>query len=178
MTTRGLRGGEVCGIRWEDSDLAVSKTIMVLETDDEEDDGLKSEWSWRTVAVDGENAALLSSWRARQMRERLAAGTAWVDSGLIFTASDGSALREEYVSERFAAIVAAEGLPPIRFHDLRHCAATIMLAARINMKVISATLGHSRHGFTADVYTSVVPDVAQDAAEATVAMIPRAARKA
>ncbi|MEV4059684.1 tyrosine-type recombinase/integrase [Nonomuraea dietziae] len=178
VTTRGLRRGEACGVRWEDSDLAVTKTLGVLESDDEDDDGLKSDSSWRTVALGDENAVLLTAWRARQKRERLAAGERWVDTGLIFTAVDGSALREEYVSERFAAIVAAAGLPPIRFHDLRHCAATIMLAAGIDMKVISATLGHSRHSFTADVYTSVVPEVAHAAAEATIAAIPRATRKA
>lgn len=177
VTTRGLRRGEVCGIRWEDTDLTVTKTLMVLETDDEDDDGLKSESSWRTVAVGGENAVLLLAWRARQKRERLAAGERWVDAGLIFTGVDGSPLREEYVSERFAAICAAGDLPPIRFHDLRHCAATIMLAAGVDMKDISATLGHSRYGFTADAYVSVVPDVAQAAADATIAAIPRAHRK-
>jgi integrase len=174
VTTRGLRRGEVCGIRWEDSDLTATKSIMVLETDDEDDDGLKSESSWRTVAVGGENAVLLSAWRPQQMRERLAAGEQWVDSGLIFTAVDGSPLREEYVSERFTAICEAGDLPPIRFHDLRHCAATIMLAAGVDMKDISVTLGHSRYGFTADAYVSVVPDIAQAAADATIAMIPRA----
>ncbi|MEV4159303.1 tyrosine-type recombinase/integrase [Nonomuraea dietziae] len=66
----------------------------------------------------------------------------------------------------------------MRFHDLRNCAATIMLAAGIDMKVISATLGHSRHSFTADVYTGVVPEVAHAAAEATIAAIPRATRRA
>ncbi|MGW6498517.1 tyrosine-type recombinase/integrase [Nonomuraea angiospora] len=174
VTTRGLRRGEACGVRWEDSDLTVSKTLMVLETDDEDDDGLKSDSSWRTVAVGGKNATLLTEWRLQQKRERLAAGADWVDTGLVFTAADGSALREEYVSERFTAICAAEDLPPIRFHDLRHCAATIMLAAGVDMKYISATLGHARHSFTADVYTSVVPDVAQAAADATIAAIPRA----
>ena len=176
--TRGLRRGEVCGVRWEDSDLTTARTLGVLESDDEDDDGLKSESSWRTVALGKENAILLSGWRARQRHERLAAGPVWVDSGLIFTAVDGSALREEYVSERFAAIVAAEGLPPIRFHDLRHCAATIMLAAGVDLKVISMTLGHSRLSFTADVYTSVVPELAQEAADATVAIIPRAKARA
>ncbi|GAA3472668.1 site-specific integrase [Nonomuraea roseola] len=178
VTTRGLRRGEACGVRWEDSDLKVTKTLGVLESDDEDDDGLKSDSSWRTVALGDENAVPLTAWRARQKRERLAAGERWVDTGLIFTAVDGRALREEYVSERFAAIVAAADLPPIRFHDLRHCAATIMLAAGIDMKVISATLGHSRHSFTADVYTSVVPEVAYAAAEATIPAIPRATRRA
>ncbi|MFI6741509.1 tyrosine-type recombinase/integrase [Nonomuraea sp. NPDC050451] len=137
VTTRGLRRGEACGIRREDSDLTASKTLMVLETGD---DGLKSDSSWRTIAVGGKNAGLLTEWRLRQKRERLAAGPAWVDSGPIFTAVDGSALREEYVCERFTAICSAEDLPPIRFHDLRHCAATIMLAAGVDMKYISATL--------------------------------------
>ncbi|MEV4581877.1 site-specific integrase [Nonomuraea jabiensis] len=174
VTTRGLRRGEACGVRWEDSDLTVSKTLMVLETDDEDDDSLKSDSSWRTVAVRGKNATLLTEWRLQQKRERLAAGPAWLDTGLIFTAADGSALREEYVIERFTAICAAEDLPPIRFHDLRHCAATIMLVAGVDMKYISATLGHARHSFTADVYTSIVPGVAQAAADATIAAIPRA----
>ncbi|WP_219466929.1 tyrosine-type recombinase/integrase [Nonomuraea rhizosphaerae] len=175
VATRGLRRGEVCGVRWEDSDLATTKTLGVLESDDEDDDGLKSESSWRTVALGGENVTLLTGWRARQRREQLASPS-WLDTGLIFTTVDGDALREEYVSERFAAIVASEGLPPIRFHDLRHCAATIMLAAGVDLKVISMTLGHSRLAFTADVYTSVVPELAQEAAEATIAIIPRASR--
>ncbi|RCG29010.1 site-specific integrase [Sphaerisporangium album] len=171
--TRGLRRGEVCGVRWEDSDFDGTKTVSLLESLDEDDDGLKSEASWRTVALDDIKLTLLRAWRANQRRERLAAGADWTDTGLIFTTEDGKALREEYVSERFAAIVKAAGLPPIRFHDLRHCAATLMLAAGVDMKVVSATLGHSRYSFTADVYTSVVPEVAQAAAEATAAIIPR-----
>jgi integrase len=53
--------------------------------------------------------------------------------------------------------VKAAELPPIRFHDLRHCAATLMLAAGVDMKVLQETLGHARYAFTADVYTSVIP---------------------
>lgn len=171
--TRGLRRGEACGARWADTDLSDSKTLSLLESDDEDDDGLKSDPSWRTIALDDTNIKLLKAWRATQRRERLAAGADWIDTGLIYTAENGSALREEYVSERFAAIVRAASLPPIRFHDLRHCAATLMLAAGVDMKVVSATLGHARYSFTADVYTSVVPEVSRAAAEATAAIIPR-----
>ncbi|MFI6819213.1 tyrosine-type recombinase/integrase [Nonomuraea sp. NPDC050328] len=175
--TRGPRRGEVCGVLWENSDIDTSKTISLVESADEEDDGLKSDSSWRTFAIGDENAALLKAWRHQQRRERLAAGESWVDTGLMFTNPDGTALREEYVSEHFAAIVAAAGLPPIRFHDLRHCAASLMLAAGIDPKVVSATLGHARYSFTMDVYTSVMPDVAQAAANATIAIIPRSARQ-
>jgi integrase len=66
-----------------------------------------------------------------------------------------------------------EPLPPIRFHDLRHGAATLALSAGVDMKVISETLGHARSAFTSDVYTSVIPELAKAAAEATAAMVPR-----
>ncbi|MGC4953877.1 tyrosine-type recombinase/integrase [Actinomadura citrea] len=66
-----------------------------------------------------------------------------------------------------------EPLPPIRFHDLRHGAATLALLGNVNMKVISETLGHARHSFTADTYTSVLPEVSRAAAEAVAAVVPR-----
>jgi guanyl-specific ribonuclease Sa len=66
-------------------------------------------------------------------------------------------------------------LPPIRLHDLRHGAATLALAAGIDMKVISAMLRHSSQTITADTYTSILPDVAREAAEAVAAMVPRRA---
>lgn len=61
----------------------------------------------------------------------------------------------------------------MRLHDLRHCAATLMMAAGVPMKVISETLGHAKYWFTADTYGGVVPQLAEAAAEATVAVIPR-----
>ncbi|GAA1860065.1 tyrosine-type recombinase/integrase [Actinomadura bangladeshensis] len=64
-------------------------------------------------------------------------------------------------------------MPPIRFHDLRHGAATLALLGNVNMKVISETLGHARHSLTADTYTSVLPEVSRAAAEAVAAVVPR-----
>jgi integrase len=174
VTTRGLRRHEAAALAWPDVDLDAG-TLMVLEAEGD-DEGLKSESSWRTVSLGAENVKLLREWRGQQRHERLAAGEAWKNSGdAVFTYPDGRPYtsREEYLSERFAALVSQAGLPPIRLHDLRHCAASLMLAAGVDMKVVSATLGHSRYAFTADTYTSVVPQVAEAAAEATVAIIPR-----
>ncbi|GAA1832965.1 site-specific integrase [Actinomadura chokoriensis] len=72
--------------------------------------------------------------------------------------------------------IGGEPLPPIRFHDLRHGAATLALLGNVNMKVISETLGHARHSFTADTYTSVLPEVSRAAAEAVAAVVPRRPR--
>ncbi len=67
------------------------------------------------------------------------------------------------------------GLPPIRFHDLRHRSATLSLAAGVDIKVVQEMLGHSTSAFTRDVYTSVVPEIATAAAEAVAAIVPRRA---
>jgi hypothetical protein len=72
-------------------------------------------------------------------------------------------------------LVEAAGLPPIRLHDLRHGAATLMKAAGIDTKLISEMLGHSSRAITDDTYTSVFVEVAREAAEATAALVPRAA---
>ncbi|HSX98830.1 MAG TPA: tyrosine-type recombinase/integrase, partial [Streptomyces sp.] len=64
------------------------------------------------------------------------------------------------------------GLPPIRLHDLRHGAATLMLAAGIDVKIVSDTLGHSDTRITRDIYQSVLPQVGKNAAEATAKLVP------
>lgn len=178
VATRGLRRGEVWGLEWPNVDLA-TKTLTLL-VDDSDEDGeeasLKTESSWRTVPLDEANVELLRAWKARQLRERLAAGARWADSGRVFTDELGSPLRIDYIGDHFDVLVARYGLPPIRLHDLRHCAATYMLAANVDKKVVSETLGHKQYAFTQDVYTSVVPELAEAAAEATVAVIPRRRR--
>ncbi len=79
------------------------------------------------------------------------------------------------VGEAKVRVALAGGpLPPVRFHDLRHGAATLSLAAGVEMKVVSETLGHARSSFTADVYASVVPQVFKAAAEAAAAVVPAA----
>jgi integrase len=206
---RGPRRAEVAGLPWTDTDLDDSETLTIRETrpDDEYDD-TKSEAGERTVSLDRMTLAVLRRWRTHQREERLSAGPEiWVDSGRVFTREDGSALRPEWISLRFEALIERyntirrrhfnEGwpvdqiarrhrvsqraaqvaidrgpLPPIRFHDLRHGAATLSLLGKVDMKVISATLGHSRSSFTADTYASVLPEVAKSAAEAVAAVVP------
>jgi integrase len=116
---------------------------------------------------------VLRAWRKQQTAKRLEWGEAWVDSGRVFTKEDGSRLRPEYVSERFGTLSARAGLPPVRFHDLRHGAATMLLAAGDPIKVISEILGHSTAAFTSDVYTSVAEELAEQAAVAIAAFVPR-----
>jgi integrase len=68
-------------------------------------------------------------------------------------------------------------LPPIRFHELRHGAATLARAAGVDRKIVSQTLGHARVSFTDDVYGVVVPEMTKAAAEATATIVPRSQRR-
>jgi integrase len=77
------------------------------------------------------------------------------------------------VSERFGTLSARAGLPPVTFHGLRHGAATMLLAAGQPIKVISEILGHATSAFTADAYTEVAEELAEAAADAIAAYVPR-----
>ena len=100
-------------------------------------------------------------------------GAAWVETGLVFTREDGSALHPEFVTRHFERLAREAGLPPIRLHDLRHGAATLALAGGADLKTVSEMLGHSTITITADTYASVLPEVAHRAAEAAARLVPR-----
>jgi hypothetical protein len=92
---------------------------------------------------------------------------------LLFVQEDGSPLHLADVTEHFKFLARQAGLPPIRLHDLRHGAATIALAAGVEMKVVQHMLRHASITTTSDLYTNVLPELARSAAEATARMIPR-----
>jgi integrase len=82
-------------------------------------------------------------------------------------------IHPDFVTRRFKEVIAQAGLPPVRLHDLRHGAATLALAGGADIKTVQAMLRHSTIVLTADTYTSVLPQVARDAAEAAAALVPR-----
>jgi integrase len=116
---------------------------------------------------------VLRTWRKAQLAERMAWGPAWTDSGRVFTRGDGTPLRPEWISVRFRTLTERADLPPVRFHDLRHGAASMLLAAGQPPKVISEILGHATVSFTMDVYTEVADELADAAAAAIAAYVPR-----
>jgi integrase len=172
----GLRRSELAGLEWIDVDLAARRvSVRQAQVDDELDD-TKSEDSDRIITIDQATADVLKTWRKDQLAERMAWGPAWADSGRVFTREDGRPLRPEWISERFVTLAARLGLPPVRFHDLRHGAATMLVAAGQPAKVVSEVLGHSTVAFTMDVYTSVAEELAESAAAAIAAYVPRRGR--
>ena len=114
--------------------------------------------------------AALRTHRKAQAAERLAVGPDYTDQGLVFAEPDGSPVHPDRFRERFEHRVARSGLPPIRFHDLRHTYATLALQAGIHAKVVSGILGHANIGITLDTYSHAIPAMEEQAAE-TVATL-------
>ncbi|MFI7642550.1 tyrosine-type recombinase/integrase [Nonomuraea sp. NPDC049400] len=127
------------------------------------------------MALDAETVRMLTRHRERQEELSVTAGTHWQNSGYVFTTADGAPLRPDYLTGRFRRLVTASGQPPIRLHDLRHGAATLALAARTDLKVVQAMLGHASIVLTADTYVSVLPEVAHETARETARLVLNAA---
>ncbi|WP_079195794.1 site-specific integrase [Streptomyces acidiscabies] len=177
ITFRGLRRGEACGVRWSDySETARSMTIATQLVQDgwEVVESLpKTDSGERVFSVDEYTAEVLDAHRTKQAAERCQWGPAWIESGRMFTQEDGERIHPGWLTDQFERLVDLSGLPPIRLHDLRHVAASLMLAAGVDVKIVSETLGHSDSRITRDIYQSVMPKAAAEAAEATAAMVPR-----
>ncbi|WP_103960934.1 tyrosine-type recombinase/integrase [Nonomuraea solani] len=127
------------------------------------------------MALDEDTVTALRAHRKRQAAERLAAGEAWTDSEFVFPDEIGRPLHPQQVGDQFYRLAFHVGLPPVRLHDLRHGAASLMLAAGVDLKVVQETLGHVSSTFTRDTYTSVYPEVARAAAESTADLVNTAA---
>jgi integrase len=166
----GLRRDEAIGLTWAETDLDEA-VAWVRETG--RGDGPKSDAGIRAVPLAAPVLAALRAWKARQAADRLAWGRDWTDTGRVFTREDGTDVPAQWVSTRFETLAFRAGLPPVRFHDLRHGAASLAKAAGLDSKYIAALLGHARSSFTDDVYVLLFPEVAQAAAEAAAAVVPR-----
>ena len=131
----------------------------------------KTRASLRLVALDPGTVAVLRRHLLRQRAERLAAGPAYVDSGLVIRRLDGTPVNPTDWVAIFFKQAKRLDLPHIRFHDLRHTHATLALQAGVHPKIMSERLGHTSTAFTLDIYSHAVPTMQADAALAVGALI-------
>jgi integrase len=175
----GMRQGELLALHWRDVDL--EQRVLSVRWSLRYHQGVftvkepKTRRSRRRIALAEQTVEALRTHRARQLKERLKAGKAWVGNSwddLVFCSAIGSPLTSNgQVRSTLRRIIRHAGLPMIRFHDLRHTCATLALASNVNPKVVSEMLGHSTVAITLDVYSHVLPDMQQDAAAAVAAML-------
>ncbi len=156
LLTRGMRRGELLGLRWEDIDLEAGRLRIVrarVVVDGEVvESAPKTSSSRRSVPLDPLLVAELRAHRKRQMEERLRAGEAYEGSGFVFTDELGLPIIPDTLSGRFDALITKAGTRRVRLHDGRHSAATLMLEDGTPVHTVSAILGHSKASITLDVY--------------------------
>ena len=174
----GCRQGELLGLQWEDVSLdggalTINRTLVDARGKAPRFGKPKTPTSRRTLKLRPDGLALLREHRARQLQARLAAGPDWSDLDLVFCASEGTPLIRRNVTRSVKAALRRAGLPEtIRFHDLRHAAATIMLAGHVPAKVAAGRLGHADVRTTLNIYSHLVPELDDAAAAALERAVP------
>jgi len=174
----GLRQSEILGLRWSDVDderrsLTIRQTLhrvgseyLFLEP--------KTKRSARSVDVPDPIWDLLIARRAQQRDDQARAGKNWRGAEwghLVFTTPLGEPLQGRVVTRALQHRISAAGLPQMRFHDLRHAAATLMLALGIPLLEVSRALGHSQTSTTLDIYSHALPEMRSDARERLTAAL-------
>ncbi|MEY9864258.1 integrase [Catenulispora sp. GAS73] len=171
----GMRRGEAVGLCWTDIDVEAKSAQIVRQVVligwATQVKAPKTDAGSRTVMVTDEIVQELDVLRRRQQTARAAAGEAWTDTGFVFTRADGTHLHPAWASAWFKQLTREACLPPIRLHDLRHGAASLMLAAGVDIKVVADVLGHSGTGITRDIYTSVFAPLKWQAIDAVAALL-------
>ena len=163
----GMRRGEVLGLRWGDIDLAagqlsVARSLISVGYELHVTRG-KTRNSRRSIDLDPTTVAVLQAWRQRRRSEDPHLDTADLDQH-VFCRPDGQPTHPQLLSDAFGKLIERSGLPKIRFHDLRHTHATLLLKARVPIKVVSERLGHATPGFTMATYQHVIPGMQSEAA--------------
>lgn len=172
----GMRRGEILGLKWSDigpGDTTINIERSLCEARRQRPDGTgataltvnkpKTRNSRRTITTTDALRAALRTQRRRQAAQRLRAGEQWCNDGWVFTTDTGKPVNPNGVSRRFRTALARIGHRHIRFHDLRHTTAHLMLEAGVPLESVTQALGHSSITITKDIYASSVPKLAERA---------------
>jgi integrase len=171
--TTGMRRGELLGLKWSDVDienarLSIRRTLTRIENGKRVALGdTKNRKSRRTVRLTQRATEALRSHLERQLGEIEAAGDLYGDQGLVFTTEAGTPINPSNLRQRsFAPLLIKAGLPHIRFHDLRHTCATLLLSKGVHPKFVQELLGHATIAITLDTYSHVMPGMGDHTATA------------
>jgi integrase len=168
--TAGLREGELLGLRWDDIDLE-RRVLQVRRQLTRTGAGLSfsepKRGKARVVRLTATAVTTLEGHRAAQDGERTKAGSLWQETGLVFTSTVGTPVDVGNLTYRsFRPLLEHADLPRIRFHDLRHTCATLLLSRGMHPKIVQEMLGHANIAMTMDTYSHVLPDMQEKAVDA------------
>ena len=164
----GMREGELLALRWRDinfdnGNLHISRGVSYIAGHGYVEDEPKTAKGRRRLVLPSFAIEILKQHRARQLEARLKAGAKWQDRDIVFCNIYGGFLDPAHLRQRFHKLLKEANLPNIRFHDLRHSAATILLSMGVHPKVVQEILGHSQIAVTMDTYSHVLPSMQMEA---------------
>jgi integrase len=168
--TAGPRQGELLGLKWEDFALdrgllQVRRTLSGTKGGEPVFSDPKTAKGRRSVKLTARAVEALKRHHARQLEEREELAGLWHNYGLVFPTRVGTPMnRHNLVARSFKPLLKRADLPEIRFHDLRHTRATLMLAVGTNPKVVQETLGHANVTITLDTYSHLLPNMQDEVA--------------
>jgi integrase len=166
----GMREGELLGLKWEDLDWVTRQLHVKRQLQRTPGKGLvfaepKTAAGRRTIVLSRSMVEKLREHMENQDQVRQQAGEKWQENGLIFPTTIGTPMAARNMYEDFKILLKRIGLPIIRFHDLRHTAATLMLQQGVHPKIVQERLGHADISMTMNIYSHVLPSMQEEAAE-------------
>ena len=164
----GMRRGELLALRWSDihfdvGSVQIQRTVSRFTGHGPIESEPKTVGSRRNIVLPQFAIDVLKMHQQKQIQDRLEAGSSWVDRDLVFCNRKGDFWDASNMVNTFKKLVSSASLPPMRFHDLRHSAATILLTMGVHPKVVQELLGHSQISMTMDTYSHVLPSMLRDA---------------
>ena len=167
--TTGMRMGELLGLKWTDIDfdrgtISIRRTLQRTSAGLQLIEQTKTAKSRRLISISPSTVEVLKKHRVEQKKEMIQYNYRDVYD-LVFTSRTGKPVEPRNLREYFSLITKKAELPPIRFHDLRHTHATLLLKQGIHPKIVSERLGHSSISMTLDTYSHVIPSMQKEAAE-------------
>ncbi len=166
--TTGMRQSEILGLRWKDIDFE-NETLSVRQPLSHDGKELtvqtKTRTSTRTISLDKRVLDVLQKHKHMVKKEMLANRPVYKNNDLVICTGVGTPVLPRNVLRTFYSLVKKADVPKIRFHDLRHTVATLMLKGEINPKVVKEILGHSDVRITLDIYSHVLPSIHKETAQ-------------
>ena len=165
--TTGMREGELLALHWqdiyfEDCSLQVKRAVGYLKGYGYIESEPKTAKSRRMIKLPVFVVDILIRHKAQQEEQRREVGSAWIEKDLVFTNAQGYYFSSSTLRKVFRRFLVSIDLPHMRFHDLRHSAATILLAMKVHPKVVQEILGHSQIAMTLDVYSHALPSMQEE----------------
>jgi integrase len=168
--TMGLRRGEILALRWCDLDFEKTSLEVRHSLERVKGEGLrlsepKSARARRELRIPQVCLTSLIAHKSAQEKQRLWAGSKWQEGGFVFTTSLGTPIHPDDLSRALPAALTAAKLPKVRFHDLRHSCASLLLSLGVHAKLVQETLGHSSYQLTMDTYSHMIPALRNEVAD-------------